>query len=175
MGIASKLQEGGGHKGVKFDEVGQSYTGTLHQLREQQDTDYATGEPLYWVDRKQSMTRSDEPVMTVILTLQTELNDGEDENGREDNGLRDVYCRSGLHTALQQALRQMPKGVSDEDLIGCKVTVTFDHDVPHSNPRFNARKVYVIEFGSKPGLVAAAHERTERQQQEVDNADIPFD
>lgn len=138
MGVASRVAAGG-NKGMRWTEVGQTLSGTLTWVKEVQDTDFKTQAPLFWDEAKT------QPVMVPVLTLQTDLRESED-----DQGLRDLWCRTGLFTAFRDALREAGlTGVEDADLIGYHLTVRFLETVPSKNPRFNARKVFAMYFGDR--------------------------
>ena len=58
------------------------------------------GEPLFWVDRKPSTTESGQPVMDSVLIVQTEL-----EDGPEDDGRRYLRMDRDVKQALAEAIR----------------------------------------------------------------------
>ena len=93
-----------------------------------QQTDYDTGEPLWW-DKEET-----QPKEHIIVTLQTELNDGPDEDGFEDTGRRRVYLKGGdLQRKTQLAVRAAG---GDDFEIGAKY---FACRTGYGTPRQNAQ------------------------------------
>lgn len=72
---------GGGAKSFPFEAIGDSVEGTIVDAEVRQQTSME-GELLTWADGK--------PRMQLVITLQTELREGEN-----DDGLRTIYAKGG--------------------------------------------------------------------------------
>lgn len=111
----------------KDSPVGATVTGTIVKAEIMQMRDFATGQPETWEDGN--------PKNQVRIVL--------DVNGDQQA----VYVKTwginaqNLKDAVQAA------GMSDLDR-GATLTVTFDHEEPSDNPRFNPAKIYT--FALKP-------------------------
>jgi hypothetical protein len=92
-----------------FPEPGTSYTGIVMGYEKRQLNDYDSGEPDVWKDGS--------PKKTYVVTLQTTMR--EDDT---DDGVRDVFCRSNLHTVWVAAAKNAG---SREAVIGARMTVTY--------------------------------------------------
>jgi hypothetical protein len=160
MGIASDLYEGGGHKSVKFNNVGDSVEGELVQLQKRHGKKFGTDNLEYW--------DNGDPKLTPVLTLQTSL-----EEDADDDGVRDVWCRSGLFTALGQGLREAySPAPTDSELIGAHVKVAFTGT---AKSKFGTdRKLYHITITPKANPAAAeAYEQPEHPPTQADD-EVPF-
>jgi len=73
---------GQGAKSFPFDKVGDQVTGEIVDASKQQQTNMEDGKPAFWDDGN--------PKMMVVVTLQTDLKDDEDDDGK-----RTVYLRGG--------------------------------------------------------------------------------
>ncbi len=87
---------GGGGPALKFPTKGTSWTLTITEEPEmQQQTDFDTGDPLFWPDGK--------PRMQMILHGTVPEDQREDD---EDDGERRLFVKSGLVKALRTAMRE---------------------------------------------------------------------
>lgn len=102
----------GGGKSFKFATPGDKVTGTVTDLTAAQQTDFATGKPLFWDDGN--------PKMQVIITLDTQLS--EDAG---DDGARRVYAKGQMLAAIKQAVKAA--GQSKVEL-GGKLSVGYTGD-----------------------------------------------
>ena len=78
---------------ARFEKPGDKIEGVVVGISTLQDRDFSTKEPLTWPDGK--------PKMMLVLELQTQLKDSD-----EDDGLRSVWCRGNIHTAVKDAVRK---------------------------------------------------------------------
>lgn len=161
MGVASEMQKGGGAKPVAFREMGDYVEGRVVNIRTKQLTSFGSQAPETWPDG--------EPKMTPIYTVQTDLNEADD-----DDGQRDVYCRSGVYTAVANALREtFPSDVEDRVIIGSHLRVQFVRKVPSN--RGNDRKIYEARFTPKdPGAASSMMGGGQTAKPASHDDDIPF-
>lgn len=115
---------GSGAKGFKFENVGDSVTGTIVDKKVRQRREYrpdgSDGPLKFWDEAK---TR---PVMQGILILQTALRDASLQG---DDGKRSVYLLDRAQKALGQAVRSS----TDERIeLGAQVTITYRGPDPNS-------------------------------------------
>lgn len=94
----------GGAKSFQFESIGDVVEGEIVEMVKRQQTSLSTNEKLFWDDGS--------PRMMLVVTLQTDLGNGDD-----DNGERTVYVRGGrfevakgrgssMKDAIAEALRQ---------------------------------------------------------------------
>jgi len=158
MGIASNMRDQGGHKGARFAEVGAQIEGVIVGLREVQGKVWSTEILETWPNG--------DPKMTPVYSIQTEDQDEED-----DDGIRDVWARGGLFTAIKQALQQAyPAGVEDQDLLGATLKVQFYDTKPGKG---NPRKLYQAKLTPKAAAAEPGWVETPVKKTEVGD-DIPF-
>ena len=124
--------------------LGATVEGVIESIEEKQLTQFGADIGEAWP--------SGDAKMTPVVVLQTEL-----QTDAEDDGRRAVYCRSGLFTALAEALRAAypPQGqVEDAELIGA--TMKVQHHKAEPSKRGNDRKLYQMRITPRPaGGVAA--------------------
>ena len=95
---------GGGPKAVKFANVGDTVSGTIiKEPTVEQQRDIDSGKPRTYDDGN--------PMLQMVVTLQTDLRDD-----AEDDGVRRLFVRSGLRTAVQKAVQDA--GVDSLDVGG---------------------------------------------------------
>ena len=83
---------GSGSKSFPFDKIGDQVTGTILDVAERQQTDMKTNEPATWPNGQ--------PKMMYTIKLQTELQEGPD-----DDGVRHVNLKWKSLRAFQDAVR----------------------------------------------------------------------
>jgi hypothetical protein len=130
---------GGGSASAKFEEYGDTVTGTICEAPEvRQQTDISTGQPVHWP--------SGDPKMQLIVTLQTTLRDDPDDDGK-----RRVYVKGkSLTEAVREAVRQTgAKGLE----LGGTLTVTYTGDGVASQRGFNPPKLYTATY-ARPDTAA---------------------
>ena len=156
MSIAGDLYDGGGSKPFKFDSIGDRIEGAIIALRKPQLTEFGSDRLETWPDG--------EPKYTVIVTVQTTLQ----EDG-EDDGSRDIYLRSGQHTAFVRALKQAyQSSPGDSDLVGAVLVMKFV--ASERSNKGNDRKVYTAEITPRS---VAGDAWSEGDDDEVGRGDEP--
>lgn len=131
---------GEGGNAFPFDNVGDTVTGTVVALEEQQQTDMETGEPAWWDDAK---TRKK---IMYAVTLQTALRDAGD-----DDGLRTIYLRGSTKPETQSSLAAVRSAVkattgSYDIAYGGKLTLQFSGQEPSKQRGFSPRKLYTAQY-----------------------------
>ena len=123
---------GGGAPTIKFTNIGDGVIGVIADIDVRQQRDFDTNELKTWDDGK--------PMMEIILTLNTTLNDPTIE---DDDGQRRVFVRGAMLTALRQAVRVAK--VSKPEIGG---RIAIDHsglgDVKKRG--FSAPKLYQVGY-----------------------------
>ena len=133
---------GSGATAFPFDNLGDSVTGIIIDMKKVQQTDMDTKQPAFW--------DNGDPKMMLRVTLQTELHDNDD-----DEGYRSVYLRGGNPTAVKgkgtsslQAVKdavrraQSPNGIQAGGLL----TLTYSGEGERKNRAFNPPKLYTAEY-----------------------------
>lgn len=131
---------GEGGNAFPFDNVGDTVTGTVVALEEQQQTDMETGEPAWWDDAK---TRKK---IMYAVTLQTALREAGD-----DDGLRTIYLRGSTKPETQSSLAAVRSAVkattgSYDIAYGGKLTLQFSGQEPSKQRGFSPRKLYTAQY-----------------------------
>jgi len=135
MGVTDTMGSGGA-PGISFDTVGQEIEGVVVDIDETQERDFKTKQPVFWPDGA--------PKMVPIFTLQTSLRDSD-----EDDGLRTVWCRNNIYTAVGKALREAfkPGKPSDEAVVGGTLKVRFH--ATEKTDKGSPRKIFIAKFTRK--------------------------
>lgn len=131
-----------GAKAFPFENVGDAVTGTIVSMQKRQQTDMQTGKPAYW--------DNGDPKMMLMVTLQTELQDDD-----EDDGVRTVYLRGGNHTAVsgtgtsslnavRDAVKRSKSAAGIQD--GATLTLSFTGIGKASSKGFNPPKLYTATY-----------------------------
>lgn len=118
----------------KDAKIGDSFTGSITDLRTVQVRSYDTGEPEFWDDGK--------PKLQIEVTLAT---DYLDPSLDEDDGTRRVYLFGQKLAAAKQEMKA--KGFSKLEK-GMQFTISFVGEKPASNKKYNNVKLYGIELGA---------------------------
>lgn len=129
---ADQFLMGGGVQSAKFENVGDSVAGDVHDEPEvRQQTDLSTGALKFWDDGR--------PQMQLVVTLKTSLHDDAD-----DDGLRKLYIKGKYLTeAVREAVRKAgAKGLE----VGGRLQVTYTGDGPQTKRGFNPPKLYRAEY-----------------------------
>jgi hypothetical protein len=135
---------GSGAKAFPFDAIGDRVRGTIVAMQKRQQTDMQTGEPSFW--------KNGDPKYMLQVTLQTELQDTDD-----DEGMRSVYLRGGNYTpvkgkgqsslnAVKDAVRQ--SGSANGIEVGGTLMLEFSGEGKKSNAGFTAPKLYVASYSA---------------------------
>ena len=87
---------GGGGRSATF-EKGDRYEGEILSKSVRQQTDFKTKKPLFWDDGR--------PREQMVVSIQTDL-DEPDEDGGEDDGVRNLYIKYKMKEAVAKAVRE---------------------------------------------------------------------
>lgn len=137
MSTSNDFLLGGGSKSAKFENIGDSISGTIVTSEVKQQTDIATGALLTW--------DNNDPRMQLVVTLQTDLHDDND-----DDGQRSIYVKGSkksgtksLHDAVAQAVRDAgARGIEPDGTL----SVTYTGTEPSATRGFNDRKLYKATY-----------------------------
>ena len=131
---------GGGGKAFEFGAIGDTVTGVITDMKKRQQTDFQTGAPAFW--------NNGEPKMMLMVTLQTDIQENED-----DEGLRNVYLRGGNFTALKGkgtaslvAVKDAVKRSGKPIEVGGSLTLQFSGEGPAPAKGMNPAKLYVASY-----------------------------
>lgn len=122
----------GGAPGASFDEIGDSWEGTVTFFEKVQQTDYDTGAPVTWDDGN--------PKFMLHVDIQTDVRD-DDIAG--DDGIRRLYVRGNMLTNFRKALRTSKLRLREGVFV--KVTYTANGEPPKKG--MNPPKLYDVEVG----------------------------
>lgn len=119
-------------KGVKFDTVGATITGTVKSSpRERQQTKFGSQEPDFWPNG--------DPKMQILVDLQTDQ-----RADMNDDGARTLYvASSNMKRAISDAIRTA--GASDLEP-GGTLTVQYVGNDPASKNPANPAKMYAAQY-----------------------------
>lgn len=137
----SKFINSSGAKAFTFDDIGATIVGSVVDMDLREQTDPVSGEVKTW--------SNGQPRMVLVVTLQTELQ--EDEG---DDGQRSVWLRGGNYqavngegtsslTALKDALKKA--GVADLEQ-GGKLAMKYTGEGKASARGMNAPKLYMMSY-----------------------------
>lgn len=133
MSNGNDMLMSGGRPWASFPEVGATVTGTVSEAPlARQSRDFDTGKPAFWDDDPA------QPMMEVVVILQTELRDPEVDG---DDGTRQLVLGKGSHRfrAVQTAVRRAgAKGLE----VGGKLTVTCSGEEPPKRRNAKPTKLY---------------------------------
>ncbi len=154
MSLDDVMQGGAPSAFSKDDPIGTSVEGEIVEIRAEQQTDFTTGEPLYYPNGK--------PKPQVVIHLQTTL---QDPNRVGDSGIRGVYVKGYNIGQLRLACRQA--GVGDHPNIGDHLKATFARTQPAKTRGYNDAKIYdyVVTPKKQSDLSAAMNDPQAGQQQ----------
>ena len=128
---------GGGGRSAKFEAPGDTIEGTVIAKDVNQQTDFKTGEKLYY-------PKSGDPMWQIIATVQTNMREDAD-----DDGLRKIYFKSGLMKALREELKV--QNLKDIEVGGWIKVIHTGLGVAEGGG--NAPKLYVVDYRSKSAQV----------------------
>ena len=154
LSLDDVMQGGAPSAFSKDDPIGTSVEGEIVEIRAEQQTDFTTGEPLYYPNGK--------PKPQVVIHLQTSLQDP-DRVG--DSGIRGVYVKGYNIGQLRLACRQA--GVGDHPNVGDHLKATFARTQPAKTRGYNDAKIYdyVVTPKKQSDLNAAMNDPQAGQQQ----------
>lgn len=133
---------GNGAKAFPFDNMGDTVTGRIVEMKKIQQTDMESGDPQYW--------KNGDPKMMLRITLATDSQDSDD-----DEGMRSVYLRGGNPTAVKGkgtsslvAVKDAVKksGSTNGIEVGGTLTVQYSGEGEKTNRAYNAPKLYVASY-----------------------------
>lgn len=153
LSLDDVMQGGAPSAFSKDDPIGTSVEGEIVEIRAEQQTDFTTGEPLYYPNGK--------PKPQVVIHLQTTLND---PNRVGDSGIRGVYVKGYNIGQLRLACRQA--GVGDHPNVGDHLKATFARTQPAKTRGYNDAKIYdyVVTPKKQSDLSAAMNDPQAGQQ-----------
>lgn len=156
LSLDDVMQGGAPSAFSKDDPIGTSVEGEIVEIRAEQQTDFTTGEPLFYPNGKAKPQ--------VVIHLQTSLQDP-DRVG--DSGIRGVYVKGYNIGQLRLACRQA--GVGDHPNVGDHLKATFARTQPAKTRGYNDAKIYdyVVTPKKQSDLNAAMNDPQEGQQQYV--------
>lgn len=154
LSLDNVMQGGAPSAFSKDDPIGTSVEGEIVEIRAEQQTDFTTGEPLYYPNGK--------PKPQVVIHLQTTL---QDPNRVGDSGIRGVYVKGYNIGQLRLACRQA--GVGDHPNIGDHLKATFARTQPAKTRGYNDAKIYdyVVTPKKQSDLAAAMNDQQAATQQ----------
>lgn len=129
LSLDDVMQGGAPSAFSKDDPIGTSVEGEIVEIRAEQQTDFTTGEPLYYPNGK--------PKPQVVIHLQTTMTD---PNRIGDSGIRGVYVKGYNIGQLRLACRQA--GVGDRPNVGDRLKATFARTQPAKTRGYNDAKIY---------------------------------
>lgn len=129
LSLDDVMQGGAPSAFSKDDPIGTSVEGEIVEIRAEQQTDFTTGEPLYYPNGK--------PKPQVVIHLQTTMTD---PNRIGDSGIRGVYVKGYNIGQLRLACRQA--GVGDHPNVGDRLKATFARTQPAKTRGHNDAKIY---------------------------------
>lgn len=154
LSLDDVMQGGAPSAFSKDDPIGTSVEGEIVEIRAEQQTDFTTGEPLFYPNGKAKPQ--------VVIHLQTSLQDP-DRVG--DSGIRGVYVKGYNIGQLRLACRQA--GVGDHPNVGDHLKATFARTQPAKTRGYNDAKIYdyVVTPKKQSDLNAAMNDPQAGQQQ----------
>jgi len=134
LGSVSDFLMGGGIPSAKFDKPGTVVSGKITRTPDvQQQRDFDTGKPKFWDDGT--------PQKQIVVQLQTSLRDPQIP---DDDGVRVLYIRGNMLTAVRQAVRAA--GAQLET--GGTLSITYTGDGEPSKRGFNPPKLYSAVYAA---------------------------
>lgn len=154
LSLDDVMQGGAPSAFSKDDPIGTSVEGEIVEIRAEQQTDFTTGEPLYYPNGK--------PKPQVVIHLQTTMTD---PNRIGDSGIRGVYVKGYNIGQLRLACRQA--GVGDHPNVGDHLKATFARTQPAKTRGYNDAKIYdyIVTPKKQSDLNAAMNDPQAGQQQ----------
>jgi hypothetical protein len=141
---------GGTGKAAKFEEEGDQVSGIISDCKISQQTSMDDNTPLTWPDGS--------PRMQLVITLQTELHEGDD-----DDGVRRLYAKGGryevasgsgssMKDAIGDAVKRSGSKTLDE---GGTLTVAFTGLGKKTNRGYSAPKLFKARYEAPKKSVSA--------------------
>lgn len=135
---------GGGGNAFPFDNIGDSVTGQIIGIEEQQQTDMDSGLPAVWDNGA--------PKMMVRVELQTQLSDPTNPG---DDGKRAVYLKGSRKAETQSTMAAVLTAVRNASgattlQVGGTLTLTYASDGVASKRGWNPPKQYTATYDPAP-------------------------
>ena len=127
---ANAFLMGSGARTASLKQHGDRVWGTIMSAEKRQQTDFDSGQPLFWEDGK--------PRMQVAVTLLTELHEDDD-----DDGLRTVYIKGEMQKAVRAAFAKAGvRGMED----GGKLLIEYTGDGEPKRRGMSGAKLYYAKY-----------------------------
>ena len=136
LSLDSVMQGGTPNAFSKDDPIGTTVTGEVTSIEAQQQTDFTTGEPLFYPNGN--------PKPQIVIHVKTQ---SRDQSRDYDDGLRTVYVKGYNLKHLKAAAQRA--GVGDYPRVGDTLTATFATTQPAKQRGYNDAKIY--EYQVTPG------------------------
>lgn len=163
---AAQFLQGGG-VAAKWPKVGYVVEGTVTGWKMSQQTDYDTGEDLFWVGKKRvpapqvAAADKNRPAMQLVMDLKGQPT-GETWEGLQnirralpdDDGARVLYVRGGLQKALSKALKDS-NGKLEE---GAFLRIERIADIPNPDKKKQAAHAYTATWTAAASNAAPAED-----------------
>lgn len=152
----NSLVMGSGGRSATFKVHGDQTWGVIVHSELRQQTDFDTGELMFWQDGK--------PRMQAVFTLQTdEITDD------EDDGMRKVYAKGQMLRAIQAAvLKAGAKGVAD----GGTLLVRYTGDAEPKRKGMSGEKQYFAKY-QPPAHTTVLPDQPDDEEPPIPD-DLPF-
>ena len=156
---ANSFLMGAGGKSATFHDQGDQVWGSIVHYELRQQTDFESKALKVWEDGN--------PMMQVVVTLQTEAQDDE-----EDDGLRKLYVKGQMQKALGVAV---VKAGATGIAVGGQLFVRYVSDGEPRRTGMSGAKQYFVKYEAPTLAVAAPPEDGEPSDvPQIDEADMPF-
>lgn len=121
---------GSGGRSASFKDHGDQVWGVVMSAEVRQQTDFTSGDLLFWDDGK--------PRMQLVVTLLTEEREDDD-----DDGLRRVYIKGQMQKAVADAVRKAgAQGIRE----GGRLVVRYVEDIPATKRGLSPTKKYFARY-----------------------------
>lgn len=136
---ADDILMGGGAPTCSFPEIGTMWRGQVLGKEAQQQRDITTGKPKFYDDGN--------PMMQVVITLQTEVRDPAIEG---DDGERRLFVRGAMLAAIKKAVKDVGAKTVE---VGGTLAVQYTHD-GEKKPGLNPPKQFTAAYKAPVAAVA---------------------
>jgi len=123
--------EGGGIPSAAFDDIGDSWAGTILRLEKQQGRDLETKELQVWDDGS--------PKYIILIDIQTNVNNPDIPG---DDGVRRLWVRGNMLTAIRSAMR----ATNAKLRVGGHLTVSYIRNGEQKKRGLNPPKLYEATY-----------------------------
>ncbi len=152
---------GGGGKSWTFPNVGDQVWGTVLSIEEMQQREFGSN--------ALKTFKGGEPMMQLVIAVQTDDNDGtHDEDGSEDDGIRRIYTRRAMESAIKRACLKV--GAREGVLPGGKLLVRYTAEAPVASEGMSPEKLFFAKY-EPPAAAQGGHDDDDPGP---DPDDLPF-